>query len=523
MKRIGLGKVEVAMENLNNPMEKPVIKKRPFNLLGLLIIYLLCTVLLYAFGPIDWKTHNSFQTYGLIFIYIIALALGGWSVKNKFSKQQKHQTEKLDWFYRNYTWIAVFCIIMRILSIERILIRYGYMRILIVNTQSINHDNATGITCRSIFSFLPASDLFELYMQPCQQASDSLKIKSKRLKGRVCLPRTLGNNQNVKSFKQKLRSRLILTLDFEPIILTKKLKKEIEEFKPECIYTLGNAIDVMKLAYKISVYFNIPIIPHFMDNWSESHRYGREKYPTHLKSTQKWLKKIYSRSKSALAISEGMAKVYEEKWGIPHYALMNGVSVKDFYCEKESGKQIQTLVYAGGLHLNRFKSLSDIARTIDVINLERNVNLTLNIFTDKNSIELYKDIFSKYDCVKFCSSVSHSQIKAVYEKADALIHIETFDEEYRDFIKYSLSTKISEYLATGKPILVYAPEEIFLSQYLKENRAAIVVSKQDDLKEQIGELLDEVKVNAICKNSLQLAESKHDEKYNKELILKIFA
>lgn len=117
------------MENLNNPIEKPVIRKRPVNLLGLLIIYLLCTVLLYAFGPIDWKTHNSLQTYGLIFIYIIALALGGWSVKNKFSKQEKHQTGKLDWFYRNYTWIAIFCIIMRVLSIERILIRYGYNNI----------------------------------------------------------------------------------------------------------------------------------------------------------------------------------------------------------------------------------------------------------------------------------------------------------------------------------------------------------------------------------------------------------
>lgn len=406
------------------------------------------------------------------------------------------------------------------------------MRILIVNTQSVNHNNATGITMRSVLQYFSPDDIMELYMQPCVFANDSLPIKSIRVPFNVaplrCIANAVFKNKSVsekkytvakkQSFKSKLLSRLIMMLDFEPIFLPKHFCDKIKEFNPDCIYTLGNAIDVMNFAIKLSKKLSVPVLPHFMDNWPESHRYGKDKYPGHLRKTQKTLKKLYSHSKCALCISEKMASVYEARHGVPHYALMNSVDVSKFSCDK-SAENSKILTYAGGLHLNRYKSLMSIADAVDKINLENNADYILKIYTDEKSIQQYSDCFKDKKCVELNGYVPHDQIKEIYEQSKVLIHIETFDEEYQDFIKYSLSTKISEYLATGRAIFLYAPKEIFMYEYIRDNNVGVAVSKSKDVFKELSLLLES---DEQCKKLSENAQALAFEKHNFDKCIDVF-
>ena len=266
----------------------------------------------------------------------------------------------------------------------------------------------------------------------------------------------------------------------------------------------------MKLAYKLSKRLDIPIVPHFMDNWSASHRYRPDVFPTHLKSTQKWLKKLYTRAKCGITISEKMAEEYEKRWKIKHYFLMNAVKVSDFRCEFNPEKAVKVFSYAGGLHLNRYKSLLEVAKTLEKVNQNKGTDLTLKIYTDSKSKSLYSDYFSDVKCVEFLPAVSHDDIMSIYNSSDSLVHIETFDEEQREFIKYSLSTKISEYLATGKPIFLYAPEDIFVNQYLKKNEVAYVASSPKELYDVIESLVDSTELADFSEKAVKLAYDRHD-------------
>lgn len=409
------------------------------------------------------------------------------------------------------------------------------MKILIINTQSMNHDNATGVTLRSIFSRYPIDNIMELYMQPCVKAKESLAVKSLKLEFASCPIRTLAsrvyqstntklNKSSVQAsgclLKERIKARLIMAIDFEPVFLTKNVRRIIRNFQPNCIYTLGNAIDIMKYVYKVAEEFQINILPHFMDNWQESHRYGEDKYPCHLKVTQFWLKKIYSKSVCALAISQKMAEVYEKRWNKKHYALMNTIDVKKFCCISEK-EDCRVISYVGGLHLNRYKSLMEIAKAIDIINSDKSMHLILKIFTDEKSINRYSDKLMKYHCVELHEYVPHDKIVEIYKISNILVHIETFDLEYRSFIMYSLSTKISEYLASGRAIFLYAPNDIFVSEYLKQNNAAETVSDKDKLVGAIKHLLfDEQYKNIICKNALSLAFQNHDIKSTRQVFEK---
>ena len=301
-----------------------------------------------------------------------------------------------------------------------------------------------------------------------------------------------------------------MLIDFEKVFLSKRIREILREFKPECIYTLGNAIDAMKYAYVTATYLKIRILPHFMDNWPQSHRYKANEYPVHMRCTQKWLMRMYKNSNCALAISEKMAEAYEQRTGIPHFALMNAVNV-DAFRQDWRHRDTDLLVYAGGLHLNRNRSLLEIAKTVDSLNVTDGKHYALQIYTDGKSRALYEKDFSGLACVSFLDYVKHDDICSVYSHAGILIHIETFDTEYRDFIRYSLSTKISEYLATGLPILLYAPKDICVSAYLQENHAAEVVSDPELLERSMRRLLYERNYrNLLSENAERLSKEKHD-------------
>ena len=413
------------------------------------------------------------------------------------------------------------------------------MKVLIVNTQSINHNNATGITLRSIFGHLEASDCYELYMQPCDKAKDAIPLRSERIPAMVCLPRHLANKvvksgggssapapaASKGSLKARLRARLIMSLDFEPVILTRGLMKRVKAFAPDCIYTLGNSIDTMKLAVKLSRKLNIPIVPHFMDNWQASHRYGPDRYPYHLRRTQVWLKKMYDRTEKALAISPKMAAEYEEKWNKPHYALMNSVDVGYYHegCrDRRADDGTFVLTYAGGLHLNRYQSLIEVGAAVDAYNAHAARPIRLVVYTDDKSIANYGEALKTVKALELNAYVPHDRILEVYQRSDALVHIESFDEAYREFILYSMSTKISEFLSTGRPVLLYAPADIFACEYLKENQAGIVVSRADELRAALDALTDDANADTLCENAYALAMKNHDDAYLKKTLREIF-
>lgn len=56
-------------------LDKPSVKTVYLPII-LLVIYLVCTLLLYVFGPFAWVTYNSGLFYALQIAYVIFLFLG---------------------------------------------------------------------------------------------------------------------------------------------------------------------------------------------------------------------------------------------------------------------------------------------------------------------------------------------------------------------------------------------------------------------------------------------------------------
>ena len=352
-----------------------------------------------------------------------------------------------------------------------------YPRVLIVNAQSIYKKNATGITLQSIWSEWDADCLLEIYSDPMVMDESNHKFKSycispnnviRLARGRVAqsinsnIKATNTQQRSNNKIKSYLRQFAVCELDSLAVKLDESTLEAIRVFQPQAIYTLGASVSILRLVNKLSVQLNIPVIMHFMDNWAEHIQWEDNPLLSLYKSSlKKKMLACIKRCKLVVTISSSMAEAYHEKFQKETLVLMNTVDISRFKGLTSKDTGVIHFVYAGGLHLDRWKALREIALSIQ----QTNGKGILDIFTSKDNIELYRSGFETLP-VAFYEAVPHERIDEVYQKADVLVHTEIESENLKGFFKYSISTKIPEYLATGKPILFYGPRDKKLLEYL---------------------------------------------------------
>lgn len=404
-----------------------------------------------------------------------------------------------------------------------------YPRVLIVNAQSIYKKNATGITLQSIWSEWDADCLLEIYSDPMVMDESNHKFKSycispnnviRLARGRVAqsinsnIKATNTQQRSNNKIKSYLRQFAVCELDSLAVKLDESTLEAIRVFQPQAIYTLGASVSILRLVNKLSVQLNIPVIMHFMDNWAEHIQWEDNPLLSLYKSSlKKKMLACIKRCKLVVTISSSMAEAYHEKFQKETLVLMNTVDISRFKGLTSKDTGVIHFVYAGGLHLDRWKALREIALSIQ----QTNGKGILDIFTSKDNIELYRSGFETLP-VAFYEAVPHEQIDEVYQKADVLVHTEIESENLKGFFKYSISTKIPEYLATGKPILFYGPRDMKLFEYLLQNQVALTAGTKEELYECVKRLMSEENFTEMCENAQCLAEKNHcASKNQKEL------
>lgn len=415
-------------------------------------------------------------------------------------------------------------------------------RVLIINGYSIKEDNSTGLTLRSIVDHFNSEDVLEVYYFPITKNSGWNEIQSLRLDNKTkfiynlitkvykdkikneITGRIVEDEINNKPSLLKKTKNIILAFDdfLEPNIeYNQDILNKIREFNPEVVYTLGASIFSLNLAYYISVKYNIPIVLHHMDNWRETTysklpfaRYPRKKL-SHL------LEKVESRMNYGMTISDEMASKYEQITGKNYLSLMHTVQIDNVSCRKSEIADTVNFVYAGGLHLERWKVLKDIEKAIKELKIT-NKKVCLNIFTTQSDKAKYEHQFD--ECmVKFHDFLPHNEVYKIYDLADILIHVESFDPEIINFTKFSLSTKIPEYLASGRPILCYAPMNIASSKYILETKSGLSVSNYTQLIDATKRLIEDENLREVMgENGISTALKKHSQEYKSKIMNKVF-
>lgn len=413
-------------------------------------------------------------------------------------------------------------------------------KVLMINGHSIYENNSTSITLKSIIPYFEDENILELYYYPINNFNDDdCKIESIKLKDKTkyiySIIRKLYKKdfknvidtkisdkeiQNKQSIIKIIKSFILAIDDFLPVNMrcNKSIIEYIDNYKPDIIYTLGSSIFVLDISLKLAKRYNIPIVLHFMDNWRETKYVGNKIFSKRL--TNKILE-VESLMNYGMAISDEMAEYYTKVSNKEYVSLMNTVDHMNIKQIVDRDTRNINITYAGGLHLERWKIFLEIETVIKTINSEGN-NIKLNIFTKDSDKLKYEKIFDK-DITKFHKFLPHDEVFKIYEMSDVLVHVESFDESLINFTRYSLSTKIPEYMASGRPIIYYGPKDIASSKYISKSKCGICVSNNNELIEALKIVCNDSKArNSMAMNGVKIAREKHSIEYKNKIMDKIF-
>ena len=109
-------------------------------------------------------------------------------------------------------------------------------------------------------------------------------------------------------------------------------------------------------------------------------------------------------------------------------------------------------------------------------------------------------------------AVGGSRLSQAIREADVLVHVESDDPASVAVTSLSVSTKIPEYLVSGRSILAVGPRGLASIDYLEDHRAALVVEPQDpeglDTAIETLALADEAR-RELATRGFELASANH--------------
>ena len=174
-------------------------------------------------------------------------------------------------------------------------------------------------------------------------------------------------------------------------------------------------------------------------------------------------------------------------------------------------------VYTGNLFIGRDKSLVRIVKAAEKINRD-GVKIKFDIYTTTVlSDEIKKDLSCGY--CEIHKAVPQEEVFEIQQNSDLMLFIEDIDGPDSKVARLSFSTKITDYLSSGKCIFAVGYKDTAPMQYFINNNAAVIAADDKEIEEKLSMLVNNPEL------LVKYAENAKDigiENHNEEKILSTF-
>ncbi len=413
------------------------------------------------------------------------------------------------------------------------------MKILVISHNSFSKLGNNGKTYESIFSKIKKENISQLYFSQNESPDfdfcdnyfkitdldviNSLVKCHSKCGGIVRNDNTeTSTHLDLKTFNKFKQKSKYLTLARDMLWKfnswkTKDLNIWLKEFNPDIIFFVGGFSGFSyNIACYVSKLLDKPLVTYFTDDYILYPKNRNFLDRIQRIKMKRVYKNIINKSSKLFVIGDLMANDYTNHFSKQFYPIMNSVPIEPYIDYKKREKI--TISYFGGLHLERWKMIVRIAQLLDD-------NTNINVFTiAKPSDEIINE-FNRVGIV-YCGSVKGDDLKKSMINSDILLHVESDDLYYKSLTRLSVSTKIPEYLMSGRLVLGYGPEEVASMKLLSDNNIGVVLSSKlsdDEIKLQLLNILNDY--NEMKKNGYSgykyVCENFDNEKIATEFIVQL--
>ena len=393
-----------------------------------------------------------------------------------------------------------------------------YPKILLFG-HSFNNKTGMGITLTNLFADWPKENIAiwssdidsELCdtIRPCSAYIGVVKsslVHSCRLKKNVTLWDRCRNVFRKYYYKTGIPELLIDTS------ISSDHLNDAVVFNPDIIFcALGDLAAMKRCNNLVDKFPNAKLVLYIVDDWVNTKintRYfayfWKKKYDTEYR-------RILNRASGLLSICQYMSEEYYRIYDKTFYPFHNPVDLDAWQAQDVQSKYNEntiSILYVGKINADTMPCLKNMCQVIEELN-DLDNTFVFDIYSPDYSDKAY--LFTGKKNINVFPAVGHESIPSIMKSYNALFLPLGFSKQSRSYVRLSMPTKLTEYLASGRPIVLYCPEEIALTKYLRDKDCSIMCTDEDTaaLKTSILRLTDKTHCNHLVKNAVSLA-GEHD-------------
>jgi hypothetical protein len=180
-------------------------------------------------------------------------------------------------------------------------------------------------------------------------------------------------------------------------------------------------------------------------------------------------------------------------------------------------------IFMGNIGAGRWQTLSKLASTIHLLNAKNDRQVAvLDIYTLSPKSNDMIEKLSIEGASNLRDVVATSEVMAVQQSADVLVHVEPTTKSERLFYRLSFSTKIVDYFYNSRCILGIGGKTATLD-YLKDQDAGIVVYDLNDLEKSVLNLVENPEIiNKYANKAWDCGQRNHQRSELKKMLLDDF-
>jgi glycosyltransferase involved in cell wall biosynthesis len=238
---------------------------------------------------------------------------------------------------------------------------------------------------------------------------------------------------------------------------------------------------------------------------------------------ERWERVLMEGAAGVIVPNEFLGEEYKHRYGIKPIVIHNPYEESEIGRRAErnaSGQQGEIkIVYTGAIYHAHYDAFQNMLCAIREIGRP---GIRLHLYTAQCASDLEQHKIT--GPVVIHSHLPSREIAQVQQEADLLFLALAFKSPIPEVIKTSAPGKMGEYLASGRPILVHAPSDSFLSWYFRKHGCGLVVDEDrpSDLTEAIRRILgDETLRQRVVEKALARAEADFNVKTARSEFMKL--
>lgn len=267
------------------------------------------------------------------------------------------------------------------------------------------------------------------------------------------------------------------------------LKKFIDGFNPDIIFApcYGDQF-MLRLTRFVGQYTGKKIISYISDDhytlkqFSLSPFFWIERF-----ILRKELRETFPYYSLVYTMTEAQKSQCEKDLHANMKILRKAASYKNFKKKITVNAPIR-IIYAGGIYLNRWKTLKILVDVLKEINTN-GVKAVLDIYTANEITKKMNSALNDGINSRIHFAVSQEKLKKIYQNGDIALHVESFDIKNRLLVRMSFSTKIVDCLSSGCAVMAICDQKQGGFEYLNSENAAFCVSNAAELKQILQNIL----------------------------------